>query len=82
MPEAITQIEIWRESPSLKFIGETTAHWTYLKQILIAGSVRGPMTHDARIAAICHQHGVTRFLTADRDFSRFPALHTVNPLVS
>lgn len=82
MPEAIAQIEIWRESRSLKFIGETSDHWDCLQDILIAGNVVGPMTHDARIAAICQQHGVTRFLTADRDFSRFPGLHTVNPLVS
>ena len=82
MDHAIAQIEIWRESPSLKFIGETAAHWLYLKQVLTAGNIVGPMTHDARIAAICLQHGVTRFLSADRDFSRFPELHTVNPLVS
>lgn len=66
--------------PDLTLIGETTAHWLYLKQILTASNVTGPVTHDARIAAICRQHGVTRFLTADRDFSRFPDLHAVNPL--
>jgi hypothetical protein len=37
--------------------------------------------HDARIAALCLQHGVSELLTADRDFSRFPALRTRNPLV-
>jgi predicted nucleic acid-binding protein len=31
--EAITQVEVWCESPSLTFIGETKAHWLYLKQI-------------------------------------------------
>jgi uncharacterized protein len=82
MAEAITEIEGWMESPFLTLIGETSAHWNYLKQILIARNVLGPKTHDARIAAICHQHGVTRFLSADRDFSGFPELPTVNPLVS
>ena len=76
------EIEGWRESRSLMFIGETSDHWDCLQDILIAGNILGPMTHDARIAAICQQHGVTRFLSADRDFSRFPGLHTVNPLVS
>jgi hypothetical protein len=37
--------------------------------------------HDARIAACCLRHGVTELWTADRDFSRYPALFTRNPLV-
>lgn len=82
MPEAVAEMDSWLKSPSLSLIGETDAHWPYLKQIVTDGKVVGPMTHDARIAAICQQHGVTRFLSADRDFSRFPGLHTVNPLVS
>jgi predicted nucleic acid-binding protein len=44
--------------------------------------VTGPLFHDARIAAICLSHGVTALWTADRDFSRFPALRTHNPLVA
>jgi len=39
------------------------------------------MIHDARIAAICLAHGVQEFWSADRDFSRFPDLNVVNPLV-
>jgi predicted nucleic acid-binding protein len=37
--------------------------------------------HDARIAAICLQHGVSELWTADRDFSRFPKVKVRNPLV-
>ena len=37
--------------------------------------------HDARVAAICRDHGVRELWTSDRDFSRFPALTVVNPLV-
>ena len=33
------------------------------------------------IAAICLDHGVRELWTADRDFSRFTALRTRNPLV-
>jgi predicted nucleic acid-binding protein len=39
------------------------------------------MVHDARIAALCLSHGVCELWSADRDFSRFPALRTRNPLV-
>jgi predicted nucleic acid-binding protein len=39
------------------------------------------MIHDARIAALCIQNGVTELLTADRDFGRFNELKTRNPLI-
>lgn len=38
------------------------------------------LLRDAKIAAICLQNGVREFWTADREFSRFPGLRTVNPL--
>lgn len=46
-----------------------------------AGKVSGPKVHDARIAALCMQHGVRELWSADRDFSAFPALVVTNPLV-
>jgi predicted nucleic acid-binding protein len=45
------------------------------------GRISGPQAHDARIAAICRDHGVHELWTSDRDFSRFPTLTVVNPLV-
>lgn len=40
----------------------------------------GPRVHEARIAALCRQHGVRELWSADRDFKRFAGLRTVNPL--
>jgi len=48
--------------------------------MLSAANVTGALTHDARVAALCKQHGVTTLLTVDRDFSRFRELRTTNPL--
>lgn len=42
----------------------------------------GPKVHDGRMAALCLQHTVSEPLTADRDFSRCPALKTRNPLLA
>ena len=78
--KAADQVEAWLESPVAELLTETGAHWEILRQQLEGGRVRGPMVHDARIAALCLGHGVTEFWTADRDFSRFPALATRNPL--
>ena len=78
---AMEQVQAWLESPSLHLLGETRDHWTKLKALLTAGSVTGPTVHDARIAAICLQHGVKTLWSQDRDFSRMKDLHVVNPLI-
>ena len=78
--EALDQVDAWLESPAAELLTETPSHWDTLKTLLRAGRVRGPMVHDARVAALCIAHGVTEFWSADRDFSRFPALAARNPL--
>ncbi|GAA3444929.1 type II toxin-antitoxin system VapC family toxin [Planomonospora venezuelensis] len=80
--EAVRQIDAWLGSPSLVMIGEAGNHWQVLQKMLQEGKVAGPMVHDARIAALCATHGVRELWTMDRDFSRFPALVTRNPLRS
>lgn len=76
---ALDQVAAWMESPSLVLLGESAAHWTALRDLLIASGVVGPRVHDARIAALCEGHGVAQLWTIDRDFSRFPALRTASP---
>jgi uncharacterized protein len=78
---AIDQIEAWLESPSLALLAESPGHWSALKPLLIGARVQGPIVHDARVAALCLQHGVKTLWTADRDFARFAPLQAVNPLV-
>ncbi len=80
--QAVMHLDLWRNSPSLRLIGESPKYWDRLKTLLNPGAVVGPMIHDARIAAICIEHGVEVLWTADRDFQRFPALKTVNPLIT
>jgi len=79
--QAIAQVDAWLASPSVVLLGEVQAHWDLLKTNLFEGKIKGAMVHDARIATICEGQGVTEFLTADRDFSRFPRLATRNPLL-
>jgi uncharacterized protein len=79
--EASVQVSAWLASPSLVLLHESTTHWTQLQRLLVAGRVIGGQVHDARIAAICLEHGVREFWSADRDFNRFPSLTVRNPLV-
>ena len=81
LPQALDQIEAWMESPSLALLGESDRHWESLRGLLRSARVAGPQVHDARIAALCLQHGVRELWSADRDFGRFGALRVRNPLV-
>jgi uncharacterized protein len=79
-PAALDQVDAWLEAPHILLLGEARDHWTALRPLIAAGRVTGARVHDARIAALCLAHGVEALWTADRDFSRFPALPVVNPL--
>jgi uncharacterized protein len=78
---AIDQVEAWLESPNLALLSESQEHWLQLRSVLQAGRVSGAQVHDARVAALCLQHGVSQLWTADRDFGRFPCLSVRNPLI-
>jgi uncharacterized protein len=79
---AVAQVDAWLESPSLILLAEDEAYWPRLRALVLDGKIPGPKVHDARVAAICLQHGVEELWTVDRDFSRFPALRVRNPLKS
>jgi len=81
LARAVDQIEAWLESPTLALLGESPTHWASLRAMLTAGSIVGARVHDARVAALCRDHGVHELWSADRDFSRFAGLTTVNPLI-
>ena len=78
---ALQEVEAWFESPTLVLLAETDRHWPELRALATTAHAAGPLIHDARIAALCKQHGVRELWSADRDFSRFPDLKVVNPLV-
>jgi toxin-antitoxin system PIN domain toxin len=79
---ALDQVDAWLESPTLILLAESELHWTELRLLAMAGRVTGARVHDARIAALCRQHGVRELWSADRDFSRFPNLDVINPLIA
>jgi toxin-antitoxin system PIN domain toxin len=82
LEKALSQVEIWFESPSLRVLGELKGHWKELKEIVTAGRILGGAVHDARVAAICREYGVSEFWSADRDFARMKGLAVRNPLLS
>ncbi len=77
--QAAAQLRAWCASPALRLLGESDQFLSVLAPLLERPRVRGPVVHDARVAAICLAHGVEALLTRDRDFSLFPELRTRNP---
>ena len=50
-----------------------------MQRMLKAGHAPGNLAHDAHIAALCVENGVSELWTADRDFARFPGISARNP---
>lgn len=82
LARALDQVEAWLESPALRLLAEAEEHWPVLRGLVGRAQIAGPKVPDARIAALCKEHGVRELWSADRDFSRFPEVDVVNPLVS
>jgi hypothetical protein len=80
MKDALLQVDHWLESPTLVLLHEGERFWETAQTVISRSAVQGGAVHDARVAALCLHHGVRTLLSADRDFSRFPALKTENPL--
>ena len=81
LANALEVIRAWQESPGLRFLGEGPGYFETLSKQATKGKIKGPRIHDARIASVCLHHGVKKLWSADRDFSSFPELSCVNPLV-
>lgn len=77
--QAVAQLEAWTSAPTLQLLREPDGFFEILHPLISRSRVRGPVVHDARIAAICLAHGVEALLSRDRDFSQFPELRVKNP---
>lgn len=77
---ALAAVAAWRSSPKLFLLAEDEQYWQVLENLMRTSKVVGGKVHDARIAALALHHRIDTLFTADRDFSRFSALRTKNPL--
>jgi uncharacterized protein len=79
--QALAQVDAWLASPTAQVLHSGLQHWQILSGLTRKAKLQGGQFHDARIAAICIENGVSLLWSADRDFGRFKGLKTVNPLV-
>jgi uncharacterized protein len=76
---ALADLSAILASPSLILLSETSRHADTCVAVVRASGVSGNLIHDAHIAALCLEHGVSELVTGDRDFRRFDGLKIVNP---
>jgi predicted nucleic acid-binding protein len=79
---ALEDLDSLLSSPSLTLLGEGPNHRAHLRRMVDGGRAAGNLAHDAHIAALALEHGVSELLTLDRDFARFQGLRTRNPFTS
>ena len=48
-----------------------------LEEVSRAPNARGKLIHDAEIVALMREHGVSKILTADRDFLKFDGIEAI-----
>ena len=78
---ALEDLDSLLDSPSLLLLGEGPSHPSHMFRTLESGRASGNLAHDAHIAALSIEHGVSELWSTDGDFSRFPGLSSRNPFL-
>jgi predicted nucleic acid-binding protein len=79
LSDAWAQVREWVASPVSWIPHPAERHADILEKLLGAPGVRGGLVHDAHLAALAIEHGLT-LCSADGDFARFDGLRWHNPL--
>jgi len=79
MTVALQDLQLLLQAPTLQLLSETSRHTEIMSKVLEASGVTGNLVHDAHIAALCIEHGISEFISGDRDFARFSSLKVTNP---
>ncbi|HRK23034.1 MAG TPA: PIN domain-containing protein [Fimbriimonadaceae bacterium] len=80
LKDAWNQVEAWLESDLVWCPAPTDRHASILSALLAGPDITGRMVHDAHLAALAIEHGLT-VCSADTDFARFPEVKWMNPLI-
>jgi uncharacterized protein len=68
-------------APALTVLGPTRRHRELIEQTLHeVPDARGNLMHDVQTAVLMREHGVSRIVTRDNDFHRFPFITVEDPL--
>ena len=77
---AIAFVDDWLSLGAVEIVVPGERHWQVFRNLLDAAGTAGNLTSDAHLAALAIERGAT-VCSADQDFSRFPGLRHLNPLM-
>lgn len=72
--DAVAAIDALLASPTVRVLEPGPRFWPLLVSTMGEGDAAGNLILDAEIVAVCREHGVTKVLSTDRDFRRFPSI--------
>ncbi len=79
VPAALEFVEAFRSQPSAVAVQPGVRHWDIFTRLCDEVSARGNLVPDTFLAALAIESG-SEFVTADRDYARFPDLRWRHPL--
>ena len=79
LDDVLHDLDSLLQSPALTLLRERPRHAVFMQRLLRSSQAAGNLVHDAHIAALVAEHGVSELWTADRDFARFPEIRVRNP---
>lgn len=78
MAKALAFAKELRDQPNCTLINPGPRHWEIFCRLCKAAEIKGNLVPDAFLAAIAIESG-SEFVTADRDYHRFPGLRVRHP---
>jgi uncharacterized protein len=81
LPIALEFAQLVRGQPHAMIVAPGGHFWRIFRDLCHATSAGANLVPDAYLAALAIEHGC-EFITADRDFKRFPGLRSRHPLTS
>jgi uncharacterized protein len=77
--QAFNQMDVLLKQNGARLLLPTEKHLDVLRELATRAKAIGAQMHDARIAALCIENGVTQLWSADRDFSAYDQLQVRRP---
>ncbi len=79
LDEALQYVHSLREQPGCVLVSPGERHWEIFTRLCRAVGAKGNLISDAYFAALAMESGA-EWITADRDYARFPGLRWRHPL--
>jgi uncharacterized protein len=79
LADALAFADALRSQPNAVIVAPGPRHWELFSGLCTVAGARGSLVADAYFAALALEHGC-QWITADRDFSRFPGLRWRHPM--